>query len=85
MTRIHINSGRARRPKPKVGDRKFIGGVEHVRVHEQVKSGPYRGSYVHSNGRPCYEWIPLDKAPEYLRDNPGRLVGQRPGYKVPAK
>ncbi|ATI15687.1 hypothetical protein [Bordetella phage vB_BbrM_PHB04] len=75
--RIHISTAPAR-PRPQVGDRKFIRGVEHVRVLETVKSGPHRGAYIRTNSGPCYEWIPLDAAPRYLRDMPGRLIGKRP-------
>ena len=48
------------RPKPRVGDRKVIGGVEHVRVLQRVKSGPHEGAYVINHGRPCYEWEPVE-------------------------
>jgi len=83
VTRISITVGPGR-IKPQVGDRKFIRGVEHVRVLEQVKSGPHRGAYIRNGSGSCYEWIPLDKAPAYLRENPGRLIGNKPGCKVPA-
>lgn len=74
--RIHIT--RVHRPKHAVGDRKMIRGVEHVRVLERVKDGPYKGAYVVSGNRSCYEWMPLGEAPKYLRDKPGRWVGKPP-------
>lgn len=73
--RIHISYSPSR-PKPAVGDRKMIRGVEHVRVLELVKDGPYKGAHVVKGNRPCYEWVPLDEAPEYLRNKPGRWVGK---------
>lgn len=66
------------KPKPAVGDRKLIRGIEHVRILDVVKYGPYRGAQRVSNGRPWYEWIPLDEAPKYLQDKPGRKVGRWP-------
>lgn len=75
--RINIHfSTTPSRPKPKVGDRRMLRGVEHVRLLEVVKSGPHKGAHVVSNGRPCFEWVPLDEAPTYLRDKPGRWVGK---------
>ena len=75
--RIHIHfSTTPPRAKSKVGDRRMLRGVEHVRVFDVVKEGPYRGMQVVSNGRPCFEWVPLDEAPTYLRDKPGRWVGK---------
>jgi hypothetical protein len=67
MTRIHITTGsKPRRPKPRVGDRKLIRGVEHVRVFERVTIGPHRGAYVvDSRGRPRFEWVPVEKPNEY--------------------
>ena len=58
--RIHITVGGKSRPKPRVGDRKVIRGVEHVRQFQRVQSGPYRGAYIVNNGRPCYEWVPVE-------------------------
>lgn len=75
--RIVITSAPSR-PKPATGDRRFIRGVEHVRVQSRCTFGPCTGAYIVSNGRPVYEWIPLEQAPEYLRNKPGRLVGKRP-------
>lgn len=65
------------RPRPAVGDRKMIRGEEHVRVLDVVKSGPYKGALRVSNGRSCFEWVPLSEAPKHLRDKPGRMVGKR--------
>lgn len=72
--RIHIVA--PSRPKPKLGDRKMIRGVEHVRVLERVKEGPYKGAGVCRGNRSCYEWVPLSEAPAYLRDKPGRWIGK---------
>ncbi|MEN7531926.1 hypothetical protein [Cupriavidus sp. DL-D2] len=75
--RIHITVGGERRPKPQVGDRKMIRGVEHVRIFERVKTGPYKGSYVvGSSGRNLFEWVPLAQAPAHLRDKTGRRIGK---------
>ena len=65
MTRIHITIGGKRRPKPQVGDRKMIGGVEHVRVLQRVQIGPDKGAYVVNRGRPCFEWVPVVEKSEY--------------------
>jgi len=71
--RIHISTAPAR-PKPKVGDRRMLRGVEHVRVFARSQ-----GAYVVSNGRPCFDWVPLSELPRelsHLRDKPGRWVGK---------
>lgn len=73
--RIHI-SRTPSRPKPALGDRKMIRGVEHVRVLERVKEGPFKGAHVVRGNRTGYEWVPLDEAPAYLRDKPGRWIGK---------
>lgn len=72
--RIHIHfSTTAPRPKPKVGDRRMLRGVEYVRV---LARDSRTGAYIVSGGRDCFEWMPLDEAPSYLRDRPGRWVGK---------
>lgn len=81
--RIQITRGPSR-PRPAVGDRKMIGGVEHVRDWERVKSGPHKGAYVVRGSRSCFEWVPLNEAPEHLRQMAGRWIGkQRPAQPQP--
>lgn len=56
--RIHITSGPARKKyNPKEGDRRIIGGVEHVRVHRLA----YGGLRQVSSGRYLYDWIPASE------------------------
>ena len=57
VTSISMTAGPTRK-KPRAGDRKIIKGVEHIRIPATVKTGPYRGSHIVSNGRACFEWVP---------------------------
>ncbi|MDQ7982247.1 hypothetical protein QYH69_34040 [Paraburkholderia sp. SARCC-3016] len=55
--RIHISYGPTR-PKPRVGDRRVTKKHgEQIPVFQRSQ-----GSYVVSNGRPCYEWVPISEA-----------------------
>jgi hypothetical protein len=56
---------RTPRKKPKVGDRRTTKKHgEQVRVFEQSQ-----GCYVVSNGRPCYQWVPVSDAKEHMADH----------------
>lgn len=57
--RVTISST-PRRKKPQEGDRKTVNGVEYVRVISRVKDGPHAGAHIVSNGRPCFEWVPVE-------------------------
>lgn len=60
VTRITVRCGPAPKPRPKAGDKKIINGVEHVRVFRRVPENmPHAGAYVCSNGRPCFDWVPV--------------------------
>jgi len=66
---IHFSS-RPRRPKPKVGDRRTIGGVEHIRVFKLARD--MRGrviGYDCTGGRQRYEWVSLSEARKHCADH----------------
>ncbi|MWA16526.1 hypothetical protein [Burkholderia pseudomallei] len=59
---IHI-SNRPRRPKPKVGDRRVIRGVEHIRVFKMATDMLGRAiGYDCTGGRQRFEWVPVSEA-----------------------
>lgn len=63
MTRIHVRTGSSRK-KLKFGDRKMIGGVEHIRCRKKVKVGPPGNpsyAYDYTGGRQRVEWVPADQ------------------------
>lgn len=45
------------KPKPKVGDRKLIKGVMHVRQHVIIEGG-----LSHRHGKYHYEWVPVTES-----------------------
>jgi hypothetical protein len=53
---LHYARGAIRKP-PRVGDRRLIRGVEHIRVFRRRG-----GCVVVSNGRHLYDWVPLGEA-----------------------
>jgi hypothetical protein len=60
--KITIIYGPSRR-KPKVGDRKIIRGVEHIRVFSYVTN--WRGDRIGldcTGGKQRYEWVPVSEA-----------------------
>ncbi|WP_101684927.1 hypothetical protein [Cupriavidus pauculus] len=64
--RIHITIGSARRPKPRVGDRKLIRGVEHIRVFKYATDTHGRRiGFDCTGGRQLYEWVPVSEARSY--------------------
>lgn len=74
---IRIHPIRPARPRPQVGDRRMLRGREHVRMLARAKIGPEAYAYITRNGRPCFNWVPLEEAPDYLRDKPGRWIGRK--------
>ena len=58
MTRITITSGPIRN-KPRVGDRKEINGVMHVRQLKVAYFGGKRLGFDCTGGRQRYEWVPV--------------------------
>jgi hypothetical protein len=62
--RIHISYSPARK-KPMVGDRRTTKKHgEQIRVFERSQ-----GCYVVSNGRPCYQWVPISEANQHMADH----------------
>lgn len=58
--RIHISFG-PKRKKPQQGDRRVTKKHgEQIRVFQKSQ-----GCYVVSNGRHCYEWVPIAEAAAY--------------------
>uniref|UniRef100_A0AAU6W1W2 Uncharacterized protein n=1 Tax=Pseudomonas phage Touem01 TaxID=3138548 RepID=A0AAU6W1W2_9VIRU len=58
ITRIRFNTSPIRK-QPKAGDERFLKGRKVHQIRQQVRywTGPYRGSYAVSNGRPVWEWV----------------------------
>lgn len=58
ITYIRLNTSPIRK-KPKAGDERFLKGRQVQQIRQQVRywTGPYRGSYAVSNGRPVWEWV----------------------------
>jgi len=59
---IHISTTPSKR-KPRAGDLRHT--KKHgpqVRVPVVVREGPYRGAWVVSGGRQCYEWVSPSEA-----------------------
>lgn len=49
-----------KRPKPRIGDRRVIRGVEHVRVFRMARDGRGRViGYDCTGGRQRYDWQPV--------------------------
>ena len=62
--RIHISYGPARK-KPHVGDRRVTKKHgEQIRVFQRSQ-----GCFVFSNGRQCYEWVPISEAKKHMADH----------------
>lgn len=62
-TTIHFTNRKKRKPyNPKVGDRKTSKGIDYVRVRRM-----HRGAYMVSDGRPLYDWVPVDSLDERQR------------------
>lgn len=64
VTSITIRCHPAKKARPKVGDSKVIGGVEHVRQLAYCHDA--RGNRIGLNctgGRQRYEWVPLSSLP----------------------
>lgn len=59
--RITITSAPARK-KPRVGDKKLIKGVMHVRRPKMAYFGDQCVGFDCTGGRQRYEWVPVDKA-----------------------
>ena len=63
--KITITMGRSK-PKPRVGDRRVIRGVEHIRVFRYVtNSCGERIGFDCTGGRQRYDWVPLSDARAY--------------------
>jgi len=63
--KIHISYVSAR-PKPRVGDRRTIQGVEQIRVFRRVRDTHGRIiGYDCTGGRQRYDWVPLSEAEEH--------------------
>ena len=63
--KITITMGRSR-PKPRVGDRKVIRGVEHIRVFRYAtNSRGERIGFDCTGGKQRYDWVPVSEARAY--------------------
>jgi hypothetical protein len=66
MMRIHVTYGAPTRKEPKVGDRRIIRGLEHIRVFRRAHDS--RGNvigYDCTGGRQNYDWVPLADAAKH--------------------
>ncbi|WP_321820842.1 MULTISPECIES: hypothetical protein [unclassified Burkholderia] len=62
ITSIRVTSGTVKK-KPRVGDRRVVRGVEHIRVFRMARD--IRGNiigYDCTGGRQRYDWVPLADA-----------------------
>lgn len=61
VMKMTIRYGAVPKPRPRIGDRKVIRGVVHVRTQDVARdpAGRVIGSLVDGRGRPMCSWVPV--------------------------